>query len=186
MIIKPVFLTGIYEITLIPNVDHRGRFTRIYDQQIYIDHGLNQNWVQENHSFSQKKGTIRGLHFQFPPYTETKLIRVNKGAILDVFVDLRRDSPTFGQWDSIELTEDNHKMIYIARGFAHGFCTLTDNCEVVYKVDNYYSPSYEGGIIWEDETLGIHWPVSTPIISNRDNKLLTLKEFMRIYKGIVP
>jgi dTDP-4-dehydrorhamnose 3,5-epimerase len=184
MIIKPYSIPGIYEITLSPYTDHRGDFTRIYDQRIYKNLGLDRNWVQENHSFSLQKGTIRGLHFQFPPYTETKLIRVTKGAIFDVFVDLRRDSPTFGEWGSIELTEDNYKMIYITRGFAHGFCSLSDECEVVYKVDNYYSPTFEGGIIWRDETLRIDWPVSKPIISDKDNKLQTLKEFKRIYKGI--
>jgi dTDP-4-dehydrorhamnose 3,5-epimerase len=179
MIIKPLSLSGTYEITFTPHTDHRGHFTRVYDQQIFKEHGLDRNWVQENHSYSKEKGIIRGLHFQFPPYAETKLILVTRGAIFDVFVDLRKDSPAFGRWGSIELKEDNNKMVYIPRGVAHGFCTLTDDCEVVYKVDNYYSPRHEGGIIWKDETLGIHWPVSAPIISLKDNELPSLKEFMR-------
>jgi dTDP-4-dehydrorhamnose 3,5-epimerase len=165
-------------------VDHRGHFTRSFDEQIFTHYGLNRYWVQENHTLSKKKGTIRGLHLQLPPYSETKLIRVIKGAILDVFVDLRKDSPTFGKWASIELTDDNFKMIFIPRGFAHGFCTLTDNCEVIYKVDNFYSPNHEVGILWNDDFLNIDWPVSNPIISKKDGKLPSFENFIKNYKGI--
>ncbi|MFC3769606.1 dTDP-4-dehydrorhamnose 3,5-epimerase [Paenibacillus sp. GCM10012303] len=178
MLIRPCALSGVYEITGTPHHDHRGYFTRLYDRQLWSDYGLDRIWVQENRSYSSRKGTIRGLHFQRPPHGETKVVRVSRGAILDVFVDMRRDSPTFGQWGSIELTEDNHKMIYIPRGFAHGFCTLTDHCEVTYKVDHRYTPSHEGGIVWNDETLRIDWPVSAPILSDRDARLPAWKELM--------
>lgn len=179
MIIKSGSIPGIHEITLSPKADHRGHFTRTYDKQKYTELGLVSHWVQENRSFSKKKGTIRGLHLQFEPYAETKLIGVSRGAIFDIFVDLRKGSPTFGSWDSILLTEDNNRMVYIPKGFAHGFCTLTNDCEVVYKVDNYYSPKNEGGVIWNDATLRITWPIIKPILSEKDTKLPNLEEFLR-------
>lgn len=179
MRIKPCSLQGVYEILLDPHLDHRGHFTRIYDQQILKYHGLDRHWVQENRSYSMAKGTVRGLHFQAAPYAETKLIRVTKGAIYDVFVDVRKDSPTLGCWDSVLLTEDNHKMLYIPKGFAHGLCTLTDDCEVVYKVDNLYSPSHERGIVWNDSTLQITWPILRPILSSKDRALPAFDEYMK-------
>ncbi|GIP55047.1 dTDP-4-dehydrorhamnose 3,5-epimerase [Paenibacillus vini] len=179
MIITPCRLQGAYEITLLPNNDHRGHFTRIYDQQIFKDHGLDWDWVQENRSFSPKKGTLRGMHLQHGPYAETKLIRVCRGAIYDVFVDLRPGSPTYGHWDSILLTEENNKMIYIGKGFAHGFCTLEEDCEIIYKVDRPYAPQHEGGVIWNDESLRITWPILKPVISDKDSRLPTLEEFRR-------
>lgn len=184
MEIKPLFLAGVYEINLSPKMDHRGHFMRTFDEQIFNQFGIKRNWVQENHSLSINQGTIRGLHFQLPPYSETKLIRVVKGAIFDVFVDLRKDSPTFGKWGSVELTEDNFKMIFIPRGFAHGFCTLTDHCEVVYKVDNFYSPRHEGGVLWNDDVLNIDWPVLNPIISKRDGQLPSFEDFCKNHEGI--
>jgi dTDP-4-dehydrorhamnose 3,5-epimerase len=184
MDIKPLRLSGVYEINLDPKIDHRGHFMRTFDKQVFDNFGINRNWVQENHSLSIKKGIIRGLHFQLPPFSETKLIRVIKGAIFDVFVDLREDSPTFGQWDFIELREDNFKMVLIPRGFAHGFCTLADNCEVAYKVDNFYSPKQEAGIVWNDSILNIDWPVSDPILSKKDSELPPLEDFIKNHKGI--
>lgn len=179
MIIKPGNLQGIYDITLAPNTDHRGYFTRLYDVNIMTAHGLHRNWVQENRSFSKQKGTIRGLHFQREPHAETKLIWVSRGSILDVFVDVRQDSPTFGCYESRVLTEDNFAMVYISPGFAHGFCTLSDNCEVVYKVDNVYSPAQEAGVLWNDASLQIPWPVDQPIISAKDQVLPTLDTLKR-------
>lgn len=178
MIIKPCSLQGAYEITLMPKADHRGHFTRTYDEQIFAGLGLVHRWVQENRSFTQKKGTVRGLHLQFGPHAETKLIRVSRGAIFDVFVDVRKDSPTFGRWDSILLTDSNNKMMYIPKGFAHGFCTLTDDCEVIYKVDHVYTPASEGGVVWNDPSLRITWPILKPILSEKDRRLPTLEEFM--------
>jgi len=184
MEIKNHKLKGVYEIILNPHLDERGFFMRVYDDKLFKEHGINNKWVQENHSFSKNKGIIRGLHFQFPPYAETKLIRCIKGSIMDVFVDLRKNSPTFGKWGSIILSEENKKMILIPRGFAHGFCTLTEKSEVLYKVDNYYAPEYEGGIIWNDPDLNINWPVEHPILSEKDKKNLSFKEFVNIYGGI--
>ena len=133
--------------------------------------------MQENQSQSIGKDVIRGLHFQRPPHAETKLIRVINGAIFDVFVDLRRNSETNGEWDSIELSADSQNSVYIPKGFAHGFCTLAENTIVLYKVDSYYAPEFEGGIRWDDKTLGIPWPADNPHLSNKDQQLGTLSDF---------
>ncbi|HAF30841.1 MAG TPA: dTDP-4-dehydrorhamnose 3,5-epimerase [Bacteroidales bacterium] len=177
-------LTGVFEVTLKPHMDERGFFMRTFDIDLFQKSGLDFNWVQENHSRSEKKGIIRGLHFQLPPYSETKLVRCIHGAVLDVFVDLRKDSLTFGQWDSIELSAENKKMILIPRGFAHGFCTLSDISEVVYKVDNVYSKESERGILWNDPEIGIEWPVNDPVLSEKDKQNLTLAEFVQQYHAI--
>lgn len=177
-------IEGIQIIELKPISDSRGFFMRAYDREIFAQHGLDRNWVQENHSRSEQKGTIRGLHFQMPPYSETKLIRCIKGSVLDVFVDLRLNSPTFGQWDSVVLSEENKKYAYVPRGFAHGFCTLTEISEVLYKVDSIYKPDYEAGLIWNDGDLNIDWKTESPILSEKDRKNITLKEFISKYKGI--
>lgn len=184
MKISSLNFDGVFLIELNPIIDSRGFFMRTYDEKIFQDAGIIFNWVQENHSKSINKGTIRGLHLQLPPYQETKLVRCIKGSIQDVFVDLRKSSSTFGQWGSIVLSENNFKCILIPRGFAHGFCTLIDNCEVVYKVDNYYAPEYEVGIIWYDIDLGIKWDVNKPILSEKDKKNITFKEFVEKYKGL--
>jgi dTDP-4-dehydrorhamnose 3,5-epimerase len=184
MHIKERKIRGIFEIQLEPHKDKRGFFMRVYDDTIFERHGIHRIWVQENHSLSVEKGVIRGMHFQFPPHTETKLVRALSGEIYDVFIDLRKGSSTFGQWDSIKLSADNKKMIYIPRGFAHGFCTLTQNCEVVYKVDNYYAPDSEGSIRWNDPDLGIDWPVNKPILSEKDSKAKSFREFVEKYRGL--
>lgn len=171
-------MQGVYEIDTEPFRDHRGTFIRSYDEGQFSSAGVHRRWVQENQSISNVRGTIRGLHFQYSPNTETKLIRVITGAILDVFVDLRTGSPTFGQWDSIELSENNWKMLYLPRGFAHGFCTLTDNCTVAYKVDAEYNRSADGGIRWNDPELNIPWPATKPVLSDKDCKLPTLAEYV--------
>ena len=177
-------LKGLFEIELSPFEDHRGFFMRTYDASILIKSGLNREWVQENHSSSVQKGTVRGLHFQLPPHTDAKLIRCIRGEIFDVVVDIRKDSPTFGQWESIILSEKNKKELFIPRGFAHGFCTLTDYCDIVYKHDNYYNKEYDAGILWNDPDLGIEWPIEKPILSERDTKQQTLNEFIKKYQGL--
>ena len=186
MIIKELGIKDVYEIQLETVSDKRGNFTRIFDDKIFESHNLNMKWVQENHSFSLKKNTVRGLHFQFPPHSETKLIRCIKGEIYDVFLDLRKDSSTFGKWESIILSQNNNKMILIPRGFAHGFCTLTDNCEVLYKVDNYYNPHKESGIRWNDPDLNINFPITVdePIISPKDSNLKSFNDFIESYGSI--
>jgi len=186
MEIKERKIKGVFEIALNPLGDHRGFFMRTYDNEIFKKNGLDRFWVQENHSSSSRKGVVRGLHFQLPPFSETKMVRCISGAILDVFVDLREGSDTFGEWDSIELSAENKKMIYIPRGFAHGFCTLTEHSEVVYKVDNFYNPENERGLLWNDPEIGIAWPVSDNevILSDKDKKNLTLNEFKQDYHSI--
>lgn len=184
MEIKERKLKGVFEITLNPIKDERGFFMRTYDDVLFSKQGLNLKWMQENHSRTENKNTIRGLHFQLPPFSETKLVRCIKGAILDVFVDLRENSNSFGQWDAIELSEENKKMIFIPRGFAHGFCTLTEISEVVYKVDNVYSKQHELGLIWNDEDIKINWPTQMPTLSEKDNLNLTLKEFINKHNAV--
>jgi dTDP-4-dehydrorhamnose 3,5-epimerase len=184
LIISSGKLSGILEIQLEPKEDERGFFMRVFDKQLFEEQKINCNWVQENHSLSKKRYTIRGLHFQFPPNSEAKLVRSINGEILDVFLDLRKKSPSFGQWGSILLSSVNKKMVYIPRGFAHGVCTLNDNCEVLYKVDNYYSPKSEGTILWNDPDVHIMWPVDKPILSEKDAKAMTWKKFASEYGGI--
>ena len=177
-------LSGVIIIILNPFTDERGFFMRTYDKNKFEENGIDRVWVQENHSRSDKKDIIRGLHLQLLPFAETKLVRCISGAVLDVFVDLRKGSGTFGNWDSVELSEENKRMVFIPKGFAHGFCTLTEVSEVVYKVDNYYSPEHEFGIIWNDDGIGIEWPVSDPILSEKDKRNSTLKRFIQDYQGI--
>ena len=184
MEIKERDIKGIFEITLAPHKDSRGFFMRTFDDTIFKQNGLDRKWVQENHAKTEQKNVIRGLHFQLPPFTETKLLRCISGAVLDVFVDLRSNSATFGKWDSIELSGDNMKMIFIPRGFAHGYCTLTEKSEVLYKVDNYYNPKSECGLLWDDPDIGISWPVKDPILSEKDSKNLPINEFIKLYQSI--
>ncbi|MBY9078657.1 dTDP-4-dehydrorhamnose 3,5-epimerase [Paenibacillus sp. HN-1] len=184
MKIIPRRLQGVFEIRLSPLYDHRGHFMRIYDENIFSESGLHRRWLQENQSVTLRKDTIRGLHFQYAPSTETKLVRAAKGAVYDVFVDLRTDSPTFGEWDSIELSEDTQAMIYLPRGFAHGFCTRTDYCVVQYKVDQEFSPIADGGIRWNDPSIGVQWPTEAPILSEKDKNLPTLEAFLAQHKGL--
>ena len=181
MEIREKRIKGVYEIILSPNIDKRGFFMRP-TIEIFPVKWSGQGVVTGKPFKVGKKGIIRGMHFQLAPFTEGKLVRCIKGAILDVFIDLRQNSESFGQWDSIELSELNKKEIFIPRGFAHGFCTLTDISEVVYKVDNIYSKDHERGIIWNDGDLKINWPVLQPILSDKDmNNNLTFREFCSQY-----
>jgi dTDP-4-dehydrorhamnose 3,5-epimerase len=173
-------IPGVFEISLNPRIDSRGFFMRTYDMELFKREGLQTAWVQENHSRSEKKGIIRGLHFQIEPFQETKLIRCIRGEVFDVAVDLRKDSAAFGKWVGVLLSEENKKMLYIPRGFAHGFCTMTDISEVIYKVDNFYSPAHERGLRWNDPDLKIEWPIQDVFLSNKDRNNLTLKEFLKM------
>ncbi|MFZ2975113.1 MAG: dTDP-4-dehydrorhamnose 3,5-epimerase [Candidatus Moraniibacteriota bacterium] len=150
--------------------DNRGFFLESYSKKKFEQEGIGAEFVQDNHSKSEKKGTLRGLHFQLPPYAQAKLIRVVKGKILDVILDLRHDSETFGQWEAFELSAENFQMLFVPQGFAHGLMTLEDNTEVLYKADNFYEPTHEGGIAWNDPDLKINWPLENPILSDRDGK----------------
>ena len=184
MIIKECSLKGVFEIQLETHDDYRGFFMRVYDDKIFQEHGIHHQWVQENHALSLKKGIIRGFHFQFPPEAETKLIRVVRGEILDAYLDLRKNSETFGKCGSVRLSAKNKKMLYLPQGFAHAYCSLTDNCEVVYKVDTYYSPKSEGTVKWNDPKVGFEWPVSNPIVSKKDSEAPGLQEFIDQHKGL--
>jgi len=172
-------LEGPAIIQLEPKEDHRGFFMRVYDDQILSGFGLHRKWVQENHSLSRVEGTVRGFHFQFPPHAETKLVRVVSGEVFDVFLDLRKGSPTFGQWDHTILSAENKRMLYIPRGFAHGMCTLTRDTTMLYKVDNYYAPDHESAIRWDDPDLAVPWPRKEKYtLSDKDAKAGSFKEFL--------
>lgn len=141
-----------------------------YNQKQFEQLGIHINFVQDNHSYSAEAGTLRGLHYQLEPMAQSKLIRVLSGAIYDVFVDIRKDSPTYGQWKGVILSADNKRQLLIPKGFAHGFCTLVPDTHILYKVDQYYSPNHDRGILWNDPALGIDWPVSDPILSDKDRQ----------------
>lgn len=148
--------------------DHRGFFMESYHKQNLAVHGINMDFIQDNHSLSKEKHVLRGLHYQLQPYAQTKLVRVISGAIYDVAVDIRKGSPTFGKWVGIELSEDNHRMLLVPQGFAHGFCTLTEDVHVQYKVDAYYAAAQDRGIRWNDPALAIDWPTNAPMLSEKD------------------
>ncbi len=150
--------------------DHRGFFSETFNNKAMIDAGINLNFVQDNHSLSVEKGVMRGLHYQLPPYTQDKLVRVVRGSVYDVAVDIRRSSPTFGKHVGAILSAENWKQIFVPKGFAHGFITLEPNTEVVYKVTDYYAPKHDRGILWNDPALGIDWPIKDAILSDKDTR----------------
>lgn len=154
--------------------DERGFFFENFKESDFISEGINAKFVQENFSHSIKN-VVRGLHFQKNPMAQAKLITVSNGKIFDVAVDIRKDSPTFGKWVGEILSRENHKSLYLPEGFAHGFCTLSEEADVIYKISNEYSPKDERGIIWNDPTINISWPIEEPIISEKDSKLPTLE-----------
>ncbi|MFC5734287.1 dTDP-4-dehydrorhamnose 3,5-epimerase [Cytobacillus gottheilii] len=172
--------TNLKDVLVIePNVfgDHRGWFMETYSYAKFSEFGINLNFVQDNQSFSAVKGTLRGLHYQLNPKAQTKLVRCTKGSIFDVAVDIRGNSPTFGKWFGIELSDKNKKQLLVPKGFAHAFITLSDNVEVQYKVDELYSPENDRGIIWNDPVINIEWPNDiTPILSEKDQKAPLLKD----------
>lgn len=149
-----------------------------YKKELFEEYALQTVWTQENQSLSEKKQTLRGLHFQLPPFEQTKLVRVVQGEVLDVFVDLRKNSETYGEWDSIRLSAENCKAVYVPRGFAHGFCTLAENVIIQYKVDNPYAPAHDSGIRWNDPDLRIEWETDAPLLSAKDEELQFFKDFV--------
>src|SRR5699024_3645800 len=151
-------------------------FMESYNRQTFSEFGLAYDFVQDNHSLSEEKHVIRGLHYQLNPMAQTKLVRVITGAIYDVVVDIRRDSSTFGEWVGVTLSADNYQMLLVPKGFAHGFCTLTENTHVQYKVDALYSAQDDKGIRWNDPDLTISWPTLAPILSEKDAKQPLLKD----------
>lgn len=183
--------TGIRDLYVIePTVfgDNRGFFMETYSKKDFNDIGLTMDFVQDNHSKS-KKGVLRGLHFQVK-HTQGKLVRVTKGSVYDVAIDLRKNSETFGKWYGVELTEENKKMFYIPEGFAHGFLTLEDETEFQYKCTDYYAPEYDSGVLWNDKNINIEWNLEkyglneeTILLSEKDKKQQTLLQF--IESGVV-
>ncbi|OUP70239.1 dTDP-4-dehydrorhamnose 3,5-epimerase [Anaerotruncus colihominis] len=169
-------LKGVYIVE--PKVfgDHRGFFMESYSQRAFEEAGLFYNFVQDNHSSSTVKGTLRGIHFQRGEKAQAKLVRCARGAVLDVAVDLRPASPTYKQWVAVELSEENKRQLLIPRGFGHGFVTLMDHVEFLYKADNYYAPEADGGIRWNDPEIGVDWGVVEPILSEKDKNAPFLKD----------
>jgi dTDP-4-dehydrorhamnose 3,5-epimerase len=164
----PTILTGAFIIDPISLKDERGQFMRTYCKNEFTSIGFKGEWVQLNHSISFKKGTIRGMHFQKHPFGEVKMVKCIKGAVCDVIVDLRKDSPTLLQWTSIELSAENKRMLYIPVGFAHGFQTLSDDTELIYHHSNFFDPGAEAGLLYNDPLLSIKWPLTVSSISERD------------------
>ena len=160
--------------------DNRGWFTESYNQQKYSAIGIHAQFIQDNHSYSKEVGTLRGLHFQTGEFAQSKLVRCVRGRLMDVCVDLRKNSPTYLQWDCIELTEENKLQLFVPKGFAHGFITLSEDVEIMYKVDALYSKEHDSGIIYNDPQLSIDWGSILPnrnfILSEKDKNLKTLKE----------
>ena len=169
-------LDGVY--ILEPKVfgDHRGYFTETYSERVFSELGLCTDFVQDNESFTAQKGTLRGLHFQNNPMAQTKIVRVIQGAVMDVAVDLRKGSPTYLQWEAVELSEESKRMFYIPRGFAHGFLTLTDNVKFVYKVDSFYAPDCDRSVRFDDPMIGVSWGIADPILSQKDKNAPLYKD----------
>jgi dTDP-4-dehydrorhamnose 3,5-epimerase len=161
-------LKGAFIVEIEKLSDERGFFARSWCQKEFEAHGLNSNLVQANVSFNFKKGTLRGMHYQIEPYQESKLIRCTRGAIYDVIIDLRTDSPTYKQWAGVELTADNYTMFFVPQDFAHGFQTLADETEITYQVSQFYTPGSEKGIRFDDLAFNIQWPQAATIISDKD------------------
>ncbi len=165
------------ELTPLPDVviltparfgDARGWFSETYNAARFAEAGLDMEWVQDNHSFSAAVGTLRGLHYQRPPHAQDKLVRCTRGAIFDVAVDIRRGSPTYGEWTGVELTAENGRQLLVPKGFLHGFITRMPDTEVQYKCTDLYAPAHEGAICWNDPTLGIDWGAIEPALSGKD------------------
>ena len=168
MIFNETPLAGAYVIDLEKRGDERGFFARVFCENEFADHGLVTRIAQANNSLSAKKGTLRGLHYQLHPRAEVKIVRCTRGSMLDLILDLRKDSPTFGQYFSTELSVESHRMLYVPKGFAHSFITLEDNTEAFYLVDEFYAPEFERGVRWNDPEFGIRWPMEPVVLSEKD------------------
>jgi dTDP-4-dehydrorhamnose 3,5-epimerase len=162
--------------------DNRGHFFESHNVRTLEGLGLTFRSTQDNQSLSVEAGTLRGLHYQIGPKAQSKLVRVLSGAILDVAVDIRRGSPTYGRWAGVTLSESNKRQVFIPTGFAHGVCTLEANTQILYKVDNFYAPECDRGILWKDPELAITWPVTDPILSEKDSRLPLLRDAEHDFK----
>ncbi|MDH7791254.1 dTDP-4-dehydrorhamnose 3,5-epimerase [Ochrobactrum sp. AN78] len=172
MQIRPLGLDGVFEIIPRKFGDDRGFFSETYKIEALRTRGIDLNFVQDNHSYSAAKGVVRGLHYQLPPFAQDKLLRVIRGSILDVAVDIRKSSSTFGKWVAQEVSAEKWNQILVPKGFAHGFITLVENTEVIYKVTDYYSPEHDRSIRFDDPAIGINWPIpATGVqLSDKDEK----------------
>jgi dTDP-4-dehydrorhamnose 3,5-epimerase len=176
--VQQTTLPGVVVISTAWFGDDRGIFSETYQRDRFVQGGIEVSFIQDNQAISRKAGTLRGLHFQRPPAAQSKLLRVTRGSIYDVAVDIRPNSPTYGQWTGIELSAENRLQFFVPAGFAHGYLTLEDDTDVLYKVDAPYTPSAEGGVVWNDPTIGIAWPklsVET-VIAPRDAALPKLRD----------
>lgn len=168
MIFTKTKLDGAYVIDIEKKEDDRGFFARTFCADEFLENGLSINFVQANTSFNNKKGTIRGMHFQKSPYEEDKLVRCTKGSVFDVIIDLRKNSPTYKQWFGAELSEGNRRALFVPKGFAHGYLTLEDNSEVTYLVTQFYNPNADSGVRFNDPVFAINWPIEPTVISEKD------------------
>ena len=175
MIFTETKLRGAFTIDIERREDSRGFFARAFCQKEFEGHGLKPVIAQANVAFNHKKGTLRGMHFQFPPAAETKLVRCTRGAILDIIVDLRPESPTYLQHIAVELSEDNYRALYVPERFAHGYQALRDKTETSYQVGEFYAPSAESGLMYNDARLGLKWPLPVAVISEKDQKFGSLE-----------
>ena len=173
---SPTKLPDVWIVDLEKREDERGFFARSWCQREFEQYGLNPRLVQCSISFNRKKGTLRGMHYQIAPHEETKLVRCTRGAIYDVAVDLRPNSPAYKQWTAVELSSDNERMLYIPEGCGHGFQTLADDAEVFYQISEFYFPELSRGVLYSDPALAIPWPVANPILSERDRAFPCLGE----------
>ena len=169
-------LAGVYIVEPVVFGDHRGFFMESWSQRDFGAAGLEYRFVQDNHSSSTVRGTLRGIHFQRGEKAQAKLVRCTRGAVLDVAVDLRPSSPNYKKWVGVELSKENKRQLLIPRGFGHGFVTLTDDVEFLYKADNYYAPEADGGIRWNDPDIGVDWGVENPVLSEKDSRAPFLKD----------
>ncbi len=170
--VLPLSIPGLLLVVPKKFADHRGFFSETYRESALAEAGFRGGFVQDNHSLSVAAGTLRGLHFQKPPHAQAKLVRVLRGRILDVAVDIREGSPTFGRHDAVELSAENGRQLLVPEGFAHGFVTMEPDTEVFYKVSSYYAPEADSGILWNDPALGIDWKITTePVLSAKDAAL---------------
>jgi dTDP-4-dehydrorhamnose 3,5-epimerase len=178
--ITPQALAEVLLITPKRHGDARGWFAETWSREAMSEAGVEAEFVQDNQAYSARAGTVRGLHFQQAPHAQAKLVRVLSGAIYDVALDVRQGSPTYGQWVGAELTAEGGEQLFIPRGFAHGYATLTDDCQLFYKVDGLYAPKTEGGVLWNDPDLAIPWPISgEPVLSDKDKVLPRLKDMAK-------
>lgn len=176
LIFSETKLEGAYIIEPEKIEDERGFFARSWDSKVFEKKGLNSKLVQCSISYNKKKGTLRGPHYQIPPYEEDKLVRCTSGKIFDVIIDLRKESKTFKEWLSVELSKENYRMLYIPKGFAHGFQTLEDNTEIFYQISEFHMSEYYRGVRWDDPTFNIEWPLKISVISKKDSSFELFKK----------